>query len=76
MAEAFVILKRKSRDQIQMLMYILPLLHFLYGLLNFIKTGLSPYFPDGLFIGGLYPDLKLDQPRPHGSDQTDLFLCQ
>ena len=75
-AEALTILIGKARDQIQMLMYIPALLYLLNCLCYLIKTGLSLYLPDGLFIGRLYSDLKLDQTRPHGGNEADLLLCQ
>ena len=76
LVEAFISLIGKSCDQIQMLVDISKAVDLLYDSFQFFKIHGSPNSFDGLRIGGLYPDLQLDQARAHGFHQSQFLLTE
>lgn len=63
--KALKILMGQSRNQIQMQVDVISLLKFAYHLADVRKRTLSVNRLQGIFVGGLYADFKLEQPRPH-----------
>ena len=72
--ESLIILKRQSRDQIQMLMNIFAGFYPIHCTIYLLQTHGTMNLTDRIPICGLHPDLKLDQSRAHIRNQLQFVF--
>ena len=74
--EAFQVLARKPRDQVQVLVYIGSLPDPPHRALQLCKIHAAPDLPDGLRVRGLNADLQLNEPGAHRAKEREFLLIQ
>ena len=74
--KSLIIFKRQSRDQIQMLMNIFTGFYPIHCPVHFLQTHGTMNLTNRISVGGLHPDLKLDQSRTHIRDQLQFVFSE
>ena len=73
-SKRIIILIRQTRNQVQMLMDISAIFDLLHDFRQSRKIHITINGTDGLWIGGLDTDFKLEQPLPHSFQEINGFL--